>query len=225
MDPINALLGTTPTVIVDGLTVLAFPPAVRGGNVSFWNSGADAVPAFDLEVWSASSVTLTLAELFGGALHLGVIADDDVESVTHGSNLMTIVAHGLHTGDGPIRFTTSGTLPAGLALATDYYVIKLSADTFSLATTLANALAGTAIDITGNGTGTHTLADVATTKRMHFHSCGLLGNAADGTIVLTTRRAYNVRVDHRPNVLMYWLSATLSTPVAVYAAVYPVQSA
>lgn len=56
-----------------------------------------------------------------------------------------------------VRLTTTVTLPAGLALATDYYVIKLSDTTFSLATSYANAVAGTDIDITDAGTGTHTV--------------------------------------------------------------------
>lgn len=56
-----------------------------------------------------------------------------------------------------VRLTTSGTLPAGLATATDYYVIKISDTTFELATSFANAVAGTQIDITGAGSGTHTV--------------------------------------------------------------------
>lgn len=55
-----------------------------------------------------------------------------------------------------VRLTTTVTLPAGLALATDYYVIKLSDTTFSLASSYANAIAGTAVNITDAGTGTHT---------------------------------------------------------------------
>lgn len=56
-----------------------------------------------------------------------------------------------------VRLTTSGTLPGGLATATDYYVIKISDGTFELATSYANAIAGTQIDITSAGTGTHTV--------------------------------------------------------------------
>ena len=54
------------------------------------------------------------------------------------------------------RFTTSGTLPAGISLATDYYYIKVTDSTFKLATSYANAIAGTNINITDAGTGTHT---------------------------------------------------------------------
>lgn len=56
-----------------------------------------------------------------------------------------------------VVLTTSGTLPAGLSLATTYFVIKLSSTTFKLATTIANAQASTAINITDAGSGTHTV--------------------------------------------------------------------
>lgn len=61
----------------------------------------------------------------------------------------------LHTGTAVV-LTTTGTLPTGLSLATTYYVIRTSATTIKLATSLANAVAGTAIDITAQGSGTHT---------------------------------------------------------------------
>jgi hypothetical protein len=56
-----------------------------------------------------------------------------------------------------VRFTTSGTLPAGLSLATDYWLVRQSATTALVASSYANAVAGTTIDITSAGTGTHTL--------------------------------------------------------------------
>lgn len=56
-----------------------------------------------------------------------------------------------------VRLTTTTTLPGGLALATDYYVIRVSDTTCKLATSYANALASTAINITDAGTGTHTI--------------------------------------------------------------------
>lgn len=56
-----------------------------------------------------------------------------------------------------VRCTTTTTLPAPLATATDYYLIKITDGTYKLATSYANAIAGTAINITDAGTGTHTL--------------------------------------------------------------------
>ncbi len=57
-----------------------------------------------------------------------------------------------------VRVSTTVTLPVGLVVATDYYVIRLSDTTFSLATSYANAIAGTPIDITTTGVGTHTVS-------------------------------------------------------------------
>lgn len=56
-----------------------------------------------------------------------------------------------------VQFTTSGTLPTGLSLATDYYLVRVSATTARVATSLANAIAGTVVSYTDAGTGTHTM--------------------------------------------------------------------
>lgn len=56
-----------------------------------------------------------------------------------------------------VRFTTTTTLPTGLALNTDYWLVRVSATTARVATSLANAKAGTVIAFTDAGTGTHTL--------------------------------------------------------------------
>lgn len=82
-------------------------------------------------------------------------ADDTTDICTYTStvNFPSNILTGTRT-----RLTTTTTLPAGLALATDYYVIKVSDTTFKLATSYANAIAGTAINITSTGTGTHTIS-------------------------------------------------------------------
>lgn len=73
------------------------------------------------------------------------------------TDVCTATAHQMVTGDGPFRATSSGTLPTGLAVDTDYWVNVLGVNTFEFCTSRANALAGTQIDITTNGTGTLTL--------------------------------------------------------------------
>lgn len=80
-------------------------------------------------------------------------AGTDVCTYTSAVNIPSNILSGTR-----VRLTTTTTLPAGLALATDYYVIRLSDTTFSLATSYANAIAGTAINITDAGTGTHTIS-------------------------------------------------------------------
>lgn len=56
-----------------------------------------------------------------------------------------------------VRFTTTTTLPTGLSAGTDYWLVRVSATTARVATSLANAIAGTVIAYTDAGTGTHTL--------------------------------------------------------------------
>ncbi len=66
------------------------------------------------------------------------------------ANTVTIPSHGLPTGLKG-QLTTTGTLPGGLSLATDYFIIAVDDDTVSFATTLQNALDGTAVNITNQG--------------------------------------------------------------------------
>lgn len=80
-------------------------------------------------------------------------------------DIIHIAAHGLDTGDGPFQLTTTlADLPLNLLTATDYWWIKIDADTGYFATSLANAVAGTKVDIGDAGTGVHTLSDTGSTK-------------------------------------------------------------
>lgn len=63
------------------------------------------------------------------------------------------------------RLTTTGTLPAGLSLATDYYITTInSTSTIELSLTPH----GTPVTLTGNGTGTHTIAPLGIYTRGTF---------------------------------------------------------
>lgn len=75
--------------------------------------------------------------------------------------VVTSDTHGLETGDKVILATT-GALPTGLSVDTYYFAIagtysdgSTDPDTFNLATSLANAQAGTKITTTGSQSGAH----------------------------------------------------------------------
>lgn len=85
-------------------------------------------------------------------------ADDSTDELT--------IAAEYHTGD-LVRVSTTGTLPAGLAVSTNYWVIAVTATEIKLATSLENALLGTAIDITDTGSGTHTITSYAAKVTVH----------------------------------------------------------
>lgn len=73
-------------------------------------------------------------------------------SATAATDVLAKNAHGLVTGD-PVVISAIGGGAAGLAITTRYWTIKVDANSFKLATTRANALAGTAIDITSDSSG------------------------------------------------------------------------
>jgi hypothetical protein len=125
--------------------------------------GADGT----LEITSDIHANLTNAaphnEDDSGAGGIGIsIVAGSASDVDLTANTITSEAHGFVTGLKG-RLTTDGTLPAGLALATDYFVIVVDDDTYKLAASLADALLGTAIDITDQGTtaATHTFTPTA----------------------------------------------------------------
>lgn len=76
--------------------------------------------------------------------------------LTIGTEVVAITGHGFTTGEGPVRLSNSGgSLPLGLAIDTNYWIIAVDINTIAFATSRANALADTRVDITGAGGGTH----------------------------------------------------------------------
>lgn len=78
-------------------------------------------------------------------------------AVNVSTNEITLSSAATYPTGTPIIFTSSGTVPAGLTSGTTYYSIYVNATTIKVATTAANATAGTVVDITSTGAGTHTI--------------------------------------------------------------------
>ena len=98
----------------------------------------------------------TLAN-FIGASYIKPLAFNCNTAVNATTDRITITNHGLGTGQ-LVNYSALGTTKiAELTNLTNYYVIRIDANTISLATTLANALAGTAIDISTATSNTHYL--------------------------------------------------------------------
>jgi hypothetical protein len=82
--------------------------------------------------------------------------DGDVDT---GNDELDITGHFYVDEQGPFRLTTTTTLPAGLSLATDYYIVDVDADSFGLSLTAG----GSKVDITGAASGgTHTITPYGT---------------------------------------------------------------
>lgn len=101
--------------------------------------------------------------------------------VNTGTDVITVSGgHGFNRSGFPFRVSSSGSLPTGLAAATTYYAIYVSSTTFKVASTEANALTGTAIDITAAGSGTNTIAqyiDIDASSRTALSTGGNTGTS------------------------------------------------
>jgi hypothetical protein len=97
--------------------------------------------------------------------------------IAHATETFTAVAHGLTTGL-KVQVSTSGVLPDGLVALTDYFVVRLTADTFQLSDTYAHAIAGTDIvPLADNGTGNQTFTAQAIANVVAYSTADIV---ADG---------------------------------------------
>jgi len=92
-------------------------------------------------------------------------ADDTVGNnwLTIGASTIGGLANSTNNYQTGVPFTVSnsgGSLPSPLVTATTYYAILVDATHIRVATTYANAIAGTAIALTTNGTGTQTITSL-----------------------------------------------------------------
>ncbi len=94
-----------------------------------------------------------------------------------GTEVFTLASHGWVTGNGPVMVTSrfGGTLQTGLATNTNYWIIRIDANTFYLAETWDDAMAGTHLSISTNGFGCG----------MYCPTVRILGAGRDRTILKT----------------------------------------
>lgn len=96
-----------------------------------------------------------------------------------------------------VRFTTTTTLPTGLAIDTDYYLVRVSSTTARVATSLANAIAGTVVAFTDAGTGTHTLRiQTRANQGIGCEACFVVQTAPTGGGPNLTASAYDAPGDY-----------------------------
>lgn len=214
----NAGLGDVELI---SATTAPFPPIRFAAVPASWSNGG-VVPEFDLDLRCAgASGALTNVKVYDAKPTALVVADKTF-TATHGTDTFTAAAHGLNSGDGPFRVSSSTTLPAGLSATVDYWIIYVDANSFKLAESRALAGAGTAVAITDNGTGTHTLADTADTKRMVWHSLGI----AEATFALASAaEAATFPCSHSPRSVAYAVVWTGTASNAITATMSAVEDA
>lgn len=85
-----------------------------------------------------------------------LVFDDITFTANATSNAFTATAHGLLTGDGPVDLTSTLTIPTGAV--SPCWIYKVDANTFKIADSFLNAMAGTSLDLTDAGTGVLTVS-------------------------------------------------------------------
>jgi len=120
---------------------VSFPKNILLGNLAARSEGTLEVSSRKYEARSAVTVSAT-----SEGFTTDFATDNNLD-----------VARVYTTGE-KVRVSTDNTLPSPLQASTDYWVIKISDTEIRLATTLANAYAGTEITLTDDGTGNHTVA-------------------------------------------------------------------
>ncbi len=184
----TAFVATTGTIIAAGANFNT--DGVIAGDVAAIQNGPDGGHYYvRVTPTAGANNPASLAEIdtgTGGAETTGLTAQQttfDGADVTVGTDQITITSHGYVTGDAVVLRGT--TLPTPLTTDTVYYVIRVDANEIQLATTFANAEAGTQIDITVAGAGTgHTLDKrllVGVFNNGANTSEAILGNDTSGT--------------------------------------------
>jgi len=111
--------------------------------------GADVAEIDDADWIAAANACDEMADLAEKSVDF--TADAGANTIDLASGKLSL------TTGAKVRLATTGTLPTGLATGTDYYFINLGENVGQLATTLENAEAGTEIDFSTAGTGTHSI--------------------------------------------------------------------
>lgn len=110
-----------------------------------------------------TTTTATLVDIDNGTAGAATtsltVSQNTIDMTTAASDQVTIAAHGYITGDSVVLNVGTGSLDTNLTDGNVYYVIWVSDSVISLASSYANALAGTAITLAEDGTSTDSTLD------------------------------------------------------------------
>lgn len=145
-------LATTRALAMNGQSDVLL--AGGDGTVTF-----GAIPSLDVQVIVSDNEDLSAPfEIVGcsGPIQQrhGLVCTFDSSA---GVETVILPGHNLARGTPVVFSNAGGGLPAEVLPGVIYFVVPLSATAFRLATTYENAMAGTFILLSGNGTGTHTV--------------------------------------------------------------------
>lgn len=131
---------------VTGFDDLAPIPLSRRVNHVFGNTPTILTPPPIIDGKSMTGIIMMKVETGTFRMRPG---DHRSKTFTLAAGKLNLAGHGLMTGD-PIRFSSIATV-TGISTATDYWAIAVDPSNISVATSIANANAGTAVVLGGSG--------------------------------------------------------------------------
>lgn len=129
-------------------------------------------PLAGTEDLTTSGARQTYADVIGTAYKAADVATIATTDVNTGTEVITETAHNFVTGQAVVYDDGGSTAITGLVDNTTYYVIKVSANTFKVASTVALAFAGTAINLTGTGNNAQSFTPVITATFLSHDEAG-----------------------------------------------------
>lgn len=147
--------------IADGKTAtVSNTLTFTGTDASSVNFGAGGVVAYssaaNFTATNSITASYTVLDADGYRTIVATTAPSNVTASTRSSDTVTFSgAHGMITG-APILYNGTGTAIGGLTAGTVYYAIVTSSTAAKFATTITNALAGTAVALSGSVSPTST---------------------------------------------------------------------
>lgn len=151
---------------LNGTALSASLTATRNARIALFNQPTGA---YEIKTLGFNDPPIGITATESAAAVVRTFVDADVTAAT---DTIAITGHGFVNGQ-RVGLTTTGALPAGLAVNATYYVIRVDANNIRLATTLARTV-GTPVpvDITAAaGGGTHTVTPIS--KKMAAGNYGL----------------------------------------------------
>jgi len=211
VDP-TLLAGT----LVSGTSNLALGLAIDSelNTLSGWgesNISTASPNIFAVGFGRLSTVPAKVAVNVQGTQVATVARSQDISGVDASSNTFTINGHPFVTGD-RVLVSSTATIPGGLASNVSYFIINEAVNSIKFATSYANAIADSEIDIQTAGSGTIT---VASDEIFTLTRSGSSGNVTvkKGDVTVATFTNTNVASPLRT---FYWCreqSASNSLPV------------
>lgn len=153
------LFSTTSTIkTFNGSSAVAITTGSTVTDGSFVIGASYTIVSLGTTNWNTVAGTLGVTYSIGTSFIAKSTSGGGNGTATQKSAVITLTSHGLSTGD-MIKYSAGGGTAVGtLVQGNYYYVIKLTNNTFSLATSYANSTAATPVAIgTTTGSGTHSV--------------------------------------------------------------------